>query len=79
VRGTASSISPNSVSKWRRYQPLRRSAQPSFGHALEVRIDQQVHPAAQQLRDRSTGALAIVCAPFEPFGLHGLHHPKRGW
>src|SRR5919106_1005797 len=50
-----------------------------LGHALEVVVDQLVHPAAQQLRDRVPGALAIVRAPFDPFGLHGLHHPERGW
>jgi hypothetical protein len=50
-----------------------------LGHALEVLVDQLVHPAAQERRDRVAGALAIVLAPFDPFGLHGLHHPKRGW
>jgi hypothetical protein len=48
-----------------------------LGHALEVLVDQLVHPAAQQLGDRVAGALPIVLGPFDTFGLHGLHHPKR--
>jgi hypothetical protein len=48
-----------------------------LGHALEVVVDQLVHPAAQQLRNRLARALAIVLAPFNVLCLHGLHHPKR--
>ena len=48
-----------------------------LGHALEVVVDQLVHAAAQQRRDRVAGALAIVIAPFHAFRLHGLHHRER--
>jgi hypothetical protein len=50
-----------------------------LGHALELLVDQLVHPAFEQLGERLLGSAAIVLAPFEVFGLHGLHHPKRGW
>jgi hypothetical protein len=49
------------------------------GHALEVLVDHLVHPSTQQLCDSLTGALPIVLTPFDAFGLHGLHHSKRGW
>jgi hypothetical protein len=50
-----------------------------LGHALEVLVDQLVHPAFEQLRKRLAGRLAVVLAPFDILGLHGLQHPKRGW
>jgi hypothetical protein len=72
VRGAASSMSPSSVSR-RRSQPLRRSAWAASGHALEVLI------AFEQRDQGLAGAAAIVLAPLDAFGLHGLHHPKRAW
>jgi hypothetical protein len=50
-----------------------------LGHALEVLVDQLVHPAFKQLGERLPGSAAIVLAPFEAFHLHSLHHLKRGW
>jgi hypothetical protein len=44
--------------------------------ALQVLINELVHPAAQQLCQRLTRALPIV---LHAVGLHGLHRPKRGW
>jgi hypothetical protein len=38
-----------------------------LGHALEVLVEQLVHPAAQQRRGRAAGAQAIVrAAPLQP-------------
>jgi hypothetical protein len=50
-----------------------------LGHALEVLIDQLAHPAFEQLGERMAGPGPIILAPFRALGLHGLHHPKRGW
>jgi hypothetical protein len=65
-------------------QPARGAAVAAIGlaelgHALEVLLDQLVHPAFKQLGERLLGSAAIVLAPFEAFGLHGLHHRKRSW
>jgi hypothetical protein len=48
-------------------------------HALEVLVDQLAHAAFEQLGERMASGAAIVLAPFHAVGLHGLHHPKRGW
>jgi hypothetical protein len=39
-----------------------------LGHALEVLVDQLVHAAAQQRRDRIAGGAAIILAPLDIFG-----------
>ena len=48
-----------------------------LGHALEMAVDARAHPPFQQPGERLAGGAAVVLAPFDPFGLHGLHHLER--
>jgi hypothetical protein len=45
-------------------------------HALEVLVDQLLHPTFEQLGQRVAGTGAIILAPFHAFGLHRLQHRK---
>jgi hypothetical protein len=48
-----------------------------LGHALEVLVDGLAHPALQQVDQRPPRRAAVVLAPFDPLGSHGLHHLER--
>jgi hypothetical protein len=48
-----------------------------LGHALEVLVDQLVHPDFEEFGHGLASALPVIFAPFDAFGLHGLHHFKR--
>jgi hypothetical protein len=65
-------------------QPARVAAVATVGldelrHALEVLVDQLVHPALEQLGERLAGGGSIILAPFDVLRLHGLHHRKCCW
>ena len=49
----------------------------ALGHALEMPIDRTTHTGCEHIDDRRTGSRTVILAPFDAFGLHGLHHPKR--
>ena len=50
-----------------------------LGHALEVLVDQLVHPAFEDLGERLAGGGPIILAPLDLLGLHGLHHRECSW
>jgi len=58
---------------------LRRSALVAFGEALEIPVDGLGHAVLEQLGQRLAGGAAVILAPFDVVGLHGLHHAKRCW
>jgi hypothetical protein len=53
--------------------------EPNLGHALEVTIDSLGHAAFEELDEPRHGLRRSSPFPFHALGLHGLHHPKRGW
>jgi hypothetical protein len=64
-------------------QPARVSAVApvglaDLGRALKVAIAGLGHPAFEQLGERLASGAAIILAPLDILGLHGLHHPTRG-
>jgi hypothetical protein len=51
----------------------------AFGHGCEVPVDRYGHAGGEHLNHRRTSGCTVVFTPFHAFGLHGLHHSKRGW
>jgi hypothetical protein len=47
------------------------------GHLIQVVVDRRRHAAGQDALQGIAGRPAVVLAPLDPFGLHGLHHPER--
>ena len=48
-------------------------------HLGKMAIDPGRHAFLRNVLERRARRASVILAPFDPFGLHDLHHPKRTW
>ena len=48
-------------------------------HLGKMAIDPGRHAFLKNVLERRARRASVILAPFDPFGLHDLHHPKRTW